>query len=654
MYHRRVRIGVDSGGTFTDFAWVQPGADGGWRRHELKLASTPRNPAEAVVEGVERILAGLRHGCLPAGALRQVDLIHGTTVATNALLTRNGSRVALVTTAGFEDVLEIGRQDRPDMYALHPQVAAPLVRRELRFGLRERLDYEGRVLLAPNAAEIQRCINWIRRSRPQAVAICLLHSYANAAQEAALASAIRGALPGLPVFLSSALDPWPREYERTSTTVIHAYLSAVLSSYVASLAAGLPPNCRLRLVASNGGTVSAEEALRRPADLVLSGPAAGAHAAALVAERSGLDHFIGFDMGGTSTDVCYGARPASAAAGWVGEDQGRAVAGFPLRLPRLAVHTVGAGGGSIARLGLGGALLVGPESAGANPGPAAYGVGGFVTVTDADIVLGRLPKSTLLGGHRRLDAARSRRLLGLLAEEARLTARSCAAGIVELAGLAMAGAVGEVTQRRGIDPRAATLIPFGGAGGMHACDVAAQLGIRRLLFPSGAGCLSAFGALLSRSRRDAGIAVLRSLAEWPQAERESLLRALQAEAVQAVEGRAALRFTLHCRYPGQSFELAVPTGLRESKARIAQRFHQVHEQVYGYTLPAEEVEVVAAQAAAAGPQPRVVGAWDPAEPSHQGKAEGPATLTRVGDTIRLERGWAGNWDAAGNLLAERA
>lgn len=651
VYHRRVRIGVDSGGTFTDFAWVQPGADGVWRRHELKLPSTPRDPAEAVVEGVERILAGLRQCGLPPGALRQVDVIHGTTVATNTLLTRSGARVALLTTAGFEDVLDIGRQDRPQLYDLHPILPPPLVPRELRFGLRERLDYEGRAVLPLSAAETQRCAAWLRRAKPQALAVCLLHSYANAAHETAVAAAIGQALPGLPVFLSSALDPWPREYERISTTVIHAYLSTALGGYITKLAAGLPLGCLLRLVGSNGGIVSAEEALRRPADLVLSGPAAGAQGAALVARRNGCAQFIGLDMGGTSTDVCYGVQTAAAGQGWVGEDQGRDVAGLPLRLPRLAVHSVGAGGGSIARLGLGGALLVGPESAGADPGPAAYGSGDFVTVTDADLILGRLPKSTLLGGQRRLDGARSRRLLGLLAQEAGLTPRACASGIVELAGLAMAGAVGEVTQCRGIDPRGATLIPFGGAGGMHACDVAARLGIRRILFPGGAGCLSAIGALLSRSRRDSGVAVLRTLTEWTVAGRDALLRALRSEAVQGIAGRAALRFTLHCRYPGQSFELPVPAALRESEARLAQRFHRVHRQVYGYALAEEDVEVVAAQASASGPEPRVAGVWQSAEPHPQGHTAGPVTLARRGDTIHLERGWRGHWTASGDLLA---
>jgi N-methylhydantoinase A len=570
-----MRIGVDSGGTFTDFAW-----DGG----VLKLPSTPHDPAEAIVGGIKQILAAQ-----PLVDPLTIEIMHGSTVATNALLTRSGARVALLTTAGFEDVIEIGRQDRPELYDLHPQLPPPLVPRDLRVGVRERIAVNGQVLEPLTEEEVETTIEAIRRLQPVAVAICLLHSYAHPQHEQQLGNALRNSLE-LPVFLSSELDPEPREYERTSTTVIHAYLAAKVQRYLRELEVRLTTApC---VLTSNGGLATIAQAAARPADLVLSGPAGGVIGAARIAALAGVRSFIGLDMGGTSTDVCLGWNGA------VAEDSGRDVTGLQLRVSRLAVHTVGAGGGSIARVGLGGTLLVGPESAGADPGPAAYGQGELPTVTDADIVLGRITEDEF--GGIKLSLNQAHQSIERLGKQLGLSAIECAKGIIAIADQRMAHAAAEISQARGYDPRRCTLIPFGGAGPLHACGVAAQLGITRILIPPAAGVLSAIGAAVTAPRKDATASLLRVL---DKAALEVILE-LQRQLTRELRRQLAppLRFTvtLHCRYAGQSFELPVAFKRSHSAEQVATRFYREHRRVNGYWRVGEPIEVVTLQVTANG------------------------------------------------------
>jgi N-methylhydantoinase A len=607
-----VRIGVDSGGTFTDFAW-----DGG----VLKLPSTPHDPAEAIVVGIKLILA-----TLPDIDPASVEIVHGTTVATNALLTRSGGRVALLTTAGFEDVIEIGRQDRPELYDLHPTLPPPLVPRQLRIGVHERVAVDGEVLTELTADEIDRLLSVVERLSPDAIAVCLLHSYAFPQHEERIGAAFGES--DIPIFLSSELDPQPREFERTSTTVIHGYLAAKVQVYLRELERRLRSS--VQILTSNGGMATVARASDRPADLVLSGPAGGVIGAAHVARLAGVRNFIGFDMGGTSTDVCLGRNGA------VAEDSGRNVDGLPLRVPRLAVHTVGAGGGSIARAGLGGTLLVGPESAGADPGPAAYGRGDMPTVTDADIVLGRITE-THFGGVE-LDPQRSRDAIGRLGEQRGLSLIDCAVGIVSIADQRMAHAAAEVSQARGYDPRRCTLIPFGGAGPLHACGVAEHLGIREILIPPSAGVLSAIGASVTLSRRDLTHSVMWLLEAQTATHIADLAASLRSLLAKELPRPQRFLTTLHCRYAGQSFEL--PVAFAADSAKLAQRFHLEHRRSYGYSREGEPIEVVSVRVTGVGgeaePLPQLPETWS-GLPSPVGT--GPASWPEATCSVHIAAGW---------------
>ncbi|MDQ3023563.1 MAG: hydantoinase/oxoprolinase family protein [bacterium] len=610
-----MRIGIDSGGTFTDFAW-----EGG----VLKLPSTPQDPAQAILSGVKQILAAN-----PQIDPRNIEIVHGTTVATNALLTRSGGRVLLLTTAGFEDVIEIGRQDRPELYDLHPTLPPPLVPRNLRIGVNERIAVDGEVQIELHETEIARVVRKVRRLKPNAIAICLLHAYAFPQHERQLAATFSKQLPDTPVFLSSELDPQPREYERTSTTVIHAFLATTVQEYLRELEQRLPGT--LSIITSNGGTATAAQASLRPGDLVLSGPAGGVVGAARIAALAGIKNFIGLDMGGTSTDVCLGW------GGVVSEDSGHSIEGLPLRVPRLAVHTVGAGGGSIARAGLGGALLVGPESAGADPGSAAFGKGELPTVTDADIVLGRIV-TTAFGGIQ-LNVPKARAAISRLAKELGLTTQVCAEGIVQIADQRMAHAAAEVTQARGYDPQQCVLIPFGGAGPLHACGIAEHLGIRTILIPPTAGVVSAIGASIMQPRRVSIASVMRPLDQWSTADRDRTLSELRRQLSAKMPRPVRLASILYCRYVGQSFELAVPFKPGYSTAQISTRFHREHSRVNGYARTAEPIECVTMLAAAAGGKLVELlhcGEWRNASKK---KGKGPLAWSEDTCTVFIAAGW---------------
>ncbi len=575
-----IRIAIDTGGTFTDCVWAEGGA-----LKTLKVFSTPDDPSRAIAEALQKIGVGAAF-----------TLLHGTTVGTNALLQRKGARVALITTSGFEDVIEIGRQARPRLYDFFFERVPPLVSRELRFGVTERTGAEGRVLESPSAEELARLREAVRGVKPEAIAISLLFSFANPENEVAVASAL--AALGKPLSVSHKILPEFREYERTSTVVVNAYLQPLMQSYLerigerarnltgGSRAARKGP--RIFVMQSSGGITALEGAAREPVRTVLSGPAGGLVGAAAMAARSGFSRVLSFDMGGTSTDVALvagEARPGSQAE----------VAGFPVGVPMLDIHTVGAGGGSLARFDAGGALRVGPESAGAEPGPICYGRGVQPTVTDANLILGRLRADRFLGGEFTLDVERTRRISAewLKKQGSRLTLEQFAAGVLQVVNANMERALRVVSIERGYDPREFALVAFGGAGGLHACELAEALSIPTVILPARPGALSAFGILVSDAVKDFSRTLLWNIADGrPRAELEKEFRKLVTAArkefrAERWAGTLLFERSLDLRYRGQGYELNVP-----ATGNAAARFHQEHQRRYGYHHPGKEIELV--------------------------------------------------------------
>ncbi|MBA2732924.1 MAG: hydantoinase/oxoprolinase family protein, partial [Acidobacteria bacterium] len=482
-----MRVGVDTGGTFTDFVFQ---ATDGLR--VFKLASTPADPSEA-------IMAGLRRVCdLTGAALREIEVIHGTTVGTNALLERRGARTALVTTAGFEDVLAIGRQARPALYDLNAVRPASIVPDQLRFGVRERVTASGEVLEELDEKTLQQLVKKLKSARVESIAICLLFSFVHPEHERRIAGALSAL--NVPLSVSHEILPEYREYERTSTVTINAYLQPLMGAYLNRLKTHVP---HLRVMQSSGGSISADVAASEPVRTILSGPAGGVVGALGVARRAGFENIITFDMGGTSTDVALCDAPEG-----MRMTNEAHVAGLPVAVNMMDIHTVGAGGGSIARVDAGGSLRVGPESAGANPGPACYGRGVLPTVTDANLVLGRFGGMGLLGGEFKLDEKRAHDALNELAREMsaqagrRVSVMEAALGVVRVVNTNMERALRVISVERGYDPREFMLLPFGGAGGLHAVELARALRIPRVIAPMSAGALSALGALASDVVKD--------------------------------------------------------------------------------------------------------------------------------------------------------
>jgi N-methylhydantoinase A/oxoprolinase/acetone carboxylase beta subunit len=595
-------VGADTGGTFTDVV----AADG----TVAKVPSTPEDPGTAVRRGISALGRG------GAGLLA-----HGTTVATNALLERRGAAVTLVTTRGFADVVEIGRQDRPSLYDQRVERPPALVPRERRVEVGGRLAADGTELEALDLAALGPL-----PVGTEAVAVCLLHADLDPSHEQAVAGELRRR--GHDVTASSEVSPEYREYERTSTTVVNAYLRPRCRAYLTGLAGAAE---RVLVLSSAGGLVPAEEAAEVPAALLLSGPAGGVRAAAAVATACGRPDAITFDMGGTSTDVCLvrGGRPEPAAE--------RSAGGLPVRLPSLGIHTIGAGGGSLAAIDPGGALRVGPESAGAVPGPACYGLGGDrPTVTDADLVLGRIPAGSALPGLGELDVAAASAALDGAGVDA--------AGVVAVVDAEMERALRAVSVARGVDPRGLALVAFGGAGPLHACALAEALGMPAVLIPPRAGVLSAVGLLCSPIQRD----VVRS---WPDPGDHdgvgAALDALAAVAVAAV-GRApddpevAVETSLDCRYAGQSHELTV--------ASVA-GFPEEHRRRNGYERPGAAVEVVALRARATIAAPLEV--TDLPAPPARTPVVGPAVVAEPDCTIWVPAGWRGDPGPLGALVLTR-
>ena len=575
MTGRSVRVGIDTGGTFTDFVLLED------RRMTVhKVRSSPGDPAEAILLGLAEL--GVR--------AELCEVTHGSTVATNAVLERKGARVGMVTTAGFEDVLAIGRQTRAELYNFMVRKPEPLVGRETIFGVKERLAADGSVLIALEGAEVAGLVARLRDVGVESVAVCLLHSYANAGHERLIAEALRGA--GFTVSASHEVLPEYREYERWSTTAVNAYVAPLMARYLTRLEEELGSG--LRIMQSNGGSISAGRAKAEAVQTILSGPAAGVAGAQALGAASGFERIITFDMGGTSTDV-------SLVDGAIGTTMESLVGDLPVRLPVVDIHTVGAGGGSVVWIDEGGSLRVGPRSAGAEPGPACYGSGDELTVTDANLLLGRLDAQFFLGGRMKLDTGRARGIAKALGARVGLSVQALAEGMVRIANANMERAIRVVSVQRGFDPRDFALLAFGGAGGLHACELAESLEVGTVLIPEHSGVLSALGMLVADVRKDYSASVLRASADVSEGELwgrfEPLLERAKTELLGEgfAEAEIAVEHSLDMRYVGQAYEIAVPF-----EAGFVEEFHRLHKQLYGYSNATRATEIVQLRVKASG------------------------------------------------------
>ena len=606
-----LRIAIDTGGTFTDCVWIDRG-----RIRLLKVFSTPADPAQAIAEAIRQIANE-----------SPVTLLHGTTVGTNSILQRKGARVALVTTKGFEDAIEIGRQARPRLYDFFFDRVEPLVPSDLRFGIAERTDSEGTILERPEPEDLAALRKNIQQQQPDAIAVTLLFSFANPDNELAIEQALQPL--NLPLSISHKILPEFREYERTSTVVVNAYLQPVMQRYLESLDQRLSqPSSRNRIfvMQSSGGITTLATAAHEPVRTVLSGPAGGVVGASATARLSGFRQIISFDMGGTSTDVALVDGEAQASSQ-------SEIAGLPVGVPMLDIHTVGAGGGSLARFDAAGALRVGPESAGADPGPICYGRGALPTVTDANLLLGRLQPYRFLGGNFQLDLERTRRLTAewLKKKNVRLTLDQFAAGVIRVVNATMEKAIRVVSIERGFDPRHFALVAFGGAGGLHACELAQSLGLPRVLVPALPGALSAFGILVSDVIKDYSRTILwRTTADLPVARlKREFTHLTQASSrdfrAEGWSGKIHEQLTIDTRYRGQGYELNIPFS-----PKLIADFHRAHAQRYGYSHPNREIELVTLRLRATlkSPQSRITNERkkQPAKSNPQVKTEKASVL----------------------------
>lgn len=603
----RARAGVDTGGTFTDFVF---GAAGGLRI--FKLPSTPDDPSRAIIDGLKRIAKETGASSI------EVEVVHGTTVGTNALLQRRGARIALVTTAGFEDVIEIGRQARPELYNLNAVKPLPLVPSELRLGARERVSVTGEVLESLHDDEVKGLVEQLRRAGCESIAISLLFSFVRPQHEQKIAKALESL--GVPLSVSHKILPEYREYERTSTVTVNAYLQPLMGRYLDRLVESAGGETArpatdqgskskvqssafvLRVMQSSGGSISAAAAAREPVRTILSGPAGGVVGALRAAGTAGLENIITFDMGGTSTDVALCDRDGMRLTNEAN------VAGLPVAVPMMDIHTVGAGGGSIARVDEGGSLRVGPESAGADPGPACYGRSLLPTVTDAHVVLRHFPGAALLGGEFKLDEERSRKALSNLAGEMSVAAgrkvdrTEAAHGVVEVVNTNMERALRHVSVERGNDPRGFALVPFGGAGGLHCVALARALRIPRILVPASPGALSAIGVLAADVVKDQSRTVMLEVVINVRPKLRQIFDELEKQARADLrregfpENKQRHERSLAVRYKGQSFELQI----KQTAGNIAAAFHRAHRARYGYAQESNAVEIVSARVRSIG------------------------------------------------------
>jgi len=668
-------VGVDVGGTFTDLTAVDTASG------EVRIGKVPSRPLDEAAA----VLDGLAALGIESGAVRR--LVHGTTVGTNAILERRGARVALLTTAGFRDLIEIGRTKRniPALFVPTFVRPRPVVDRPLRFEVDERMLAGGRPLRPLEEPAASAVLEHVALAAPEAIAICLLHAYANPAHERQLGRLAAARLPGVPLSLSFDVVPEYREFERFSTTVLNAYLQPLMDRYLGGLEKQLFESgyaYGVLTVGSSGGMMTVDTARRLPIKTIVSGPAGGVSRACFLARHVGLAEFITYDMGGTSTDVCLvrGGVPLTTTD--------NAIGAFPVKVPQIDIHTVGAGGGSVAWVDVDGSLQVGPRSAGARPGPAAYGLGGTEpTVTDANVVLGRMGTDRMLGGTLRLDAGRARgAVAGLAGRLGGMSVESLADGIARIAVARMTSSIREISIARGHDPRDFTLVAFGGAGPMHAALIAEDLGIPRVLVPEHPGNFSALGLLVSDVKHDDA----RTRVGLLQAQRDAIGDALAEMAAAAVErldtdgfdaADRRLEAALDLRYVGQAFELAVPLGAGPlDLGAIARDFHERHLATYGHADPGGDVELVNVRLTARGvvdkPAPRrragagpprrttrsawfggaamTVGVHERDGLSGADVLAGPAIVEEFGSTTVVPPGWRLSVDAWGDLILERA
>ncbi len=646
-----MRIGVDTGGTFTDFVVIRDDGE----MESFKLRSNPRNPADVILAGIERATAG-----------KKAAVVHGSTVATNTLLERKGARTAFVTTAGFEDIFHIGRQNRRELYNLTPAPRLSLVSSKLCFGVEERMLFDGSVQRPVRARQVAQLRKALERSKAESVALCLLHSYRNPEHEKQVTEMLRG-IGYLSV--SSEISPEFREYERSSTTVLNAYVGPVMERYLASLSGRMGPH-QLSILQSNGGTIRPDEAQKMPVRTLLSGPAGGAIGAAWIAKQSGFERVLGFDMGGTSTDVCL-------IEGAPRETTEAFVDGFPVQAPMLDIHTVGAGGGSIARVDEGGLLRVGPQSAGADPGPACYGTGDFCTVTDAHVFLGRIVADQLAGGTLPIQPERSATVVSRLANELKLSPAQAAEGVIRVANANMERALRQVSVERGYDPRRFALLAFGGGGGLHACEIAENLDMHTVLVPELAGVLSALGMLVSDRIRDYSQGVPDD-PDNAETQYRRLERIAKTENRGASKSRVTLQRFADIRYRGQGYELSVPWA-KKGFSQTAEAFHEMHKATYGYADRTRALEIIAirVRAVTRSEQPSVTRKADPdrkvrgrvtksirrihvdgrwqqvpvvSRAQLTRRVNGPLLLTDYGSTTLVPTGWSAHVDGFGTLV----
>ncbi len=657
-------LGVDVGGTFTDAVLAFDG-----RLFTAKAPTTPHDQSKGVMAAIEAVLG---RAAKAPGDVQSFS--HGMTVATNALLEGRGARTALIITEGFTDIVALRRQNRPDLYRLCKAWPPPLVQSDLRFGAPERMTPDGPLipLTAEGAAGLAEAV---AQSEPEAVAVILLHSYRHPEHETAIGEALKQALPTAHVSLSHDVVGTFREFERAATTEVDATLSPLLASYLRRLvervkSAGIPEPA---IMQSNGGLIDIAAAAGHASWTVLSGPAGGAAGAAFVARAAGAQDALCFDMGGTSCDVCV------VDDGSVQEQSAGDVAGRPLALPMLAVHTVGAGGGSVAWRDPGGALRVGPRSAGADPGPACYGRGGTEpTVTDANLVLGYLDADSSLAGGVRLDRGAAEKTIAGLAQALGLEPLACAEGIVRVANAEMVRALRVVTVERGIDPRRYALLAFGGAGPLHAARIADELGIDTIICPRASGVLAALGLVISPRRRDVQQSVFLGGEALSRDAIASAVAELSDRARRALDDDAAqLLASYELRYRGQAFELAIPGDTATGPQELRQAFEAEHERRYGYSDPEAELELVTIRISATVPGVEV--ALEAAEeelarsrraatvdgqrlelevlhgaPSPGAQIDGPAIIELPESTLLVPPAWAGEVDATGTIRLTRA
>ncbi len=664
-----MQVGVDIGGTFTDFVLAE---DGALRIH--KVLSTPEDPSQAMLLGLRALLSrGLE------GVQR---IAHGSTVATNAILERKGARCAFLTTEGFRDLLVIGRQNRPDLYVLQPTISPPLIPRDRCYEIPERLDATGRVLVSLDVAALDSVLDEIERDEVDSVAVCLLYSYLNPQHEQAVRDRIveRGLLEPWQVALSSDVLPEFREYERASTVAMEAYVRPVVSRYLEGLQKKLPPTCGLTIMKSDGGIISAQRARKKAIHTALSGPAAGVIGGFHVAQQAGYDHVITLDMGGTSTDVALCPDELVQRA----ESE---INGFSLRTRLLDIETIGAGGGSIARLDSGGLLRVGPDSAGADPGPIAYGLGGEdITVTDANVLLGRVDPDHFLGGDMRLNPDPVCAALERLGDRMGASPEEAALGIIRVVNVNIDRALRRVSIARGHDPRNFTLVAFGGAGPLHACAVAQQLEIPRVLVPRHSGVLCALGLLMADVVLEQSYSVLQpvtpeTVADLRQRAAEMADDARSTLIAEGFEEEAIIvQGLVDARYRGQSYELTIPL-----ETDLTTGFHTAHEATYGHTMPGRSVELVNLRMRATGLidgpvlESEALMTSDGTE-AYLGEKQGftqrhgvvqiaryererlrpgavvrgPALVFQMDSTAYVSSGWVGRVDGYRNLILERA